>query len=550
MVKKIILLLISMFILSSCGSTKDAIADVNEKGDVNGYILLLNPNFTVSKNWEFVSQDNSAFWDYSESYSKGSGSAKLSNSDKSWNNTDQLHSSYNIPVEAGKSYTLALKTKTNTWPPPSIEVFGAYKDEKQNGLYNSLGTSCVNSQADIWEESFVEIKVPDDSAIKYFSIRIFLDPKVNIDGAIWIDDIRFSEDILLPKATVKKTFDGTLTRIDKFGNFEVSEDGIWKPFFPIGIYTDNKKVDWTQYANQGFNINMWASSDSDVQKAANAGLYSAMQLSQYLIPNSFIDGDENQKLEHLEQTLENILKSSNAKNMLFYYIDNEFYDLDNFLVDVNDKVRLLDKGERPIYMLNGAYGMARKYTNLVDITGTYVANDGSTESLINHLEIMDKTPNLTMPANFAQMNYGVGENFKAILFGAIAKGAKAMGYWRDGGSTGNDISSRAWWGSLPQIKTEIDQMMPLIRSDHHTSWSVECNNEKVTYGTRSIQDLGYMIISNPTAEEVKLSCIIKDLPYKITGVEDYFTKENQGSWSDNSIEIVLPRHGTQVITLN
>ncbi len=331
---------------------------------------------------------------------------------------------------------------------------------------------------------------------------------------------------------------------------EIFKNGKFEPFFPIGIYTDHKRADWSVYKKQGFNIAMWTDGAGAIKKAKDAGLYSSMQLIQYIIPvdEEWIPQGHNAKIAHLKKTLQKIKNQGLSNDLLFYYLDNEFYHLKNSYTKIVDIVKQFDKNQHPIYMLSGTYALARKYNKHVDFTGTYAAEDEFETDRTNAFATLNETENQTQPAIIAQINRGVGNNFRPILFGAIAKGARGVAFWKDGGSVVK-IEEQPWWNNLPKIAQEIKLMMPLIQSDHHTTWSATSNQDKLIFGTRTLNNIGYMIISNPTRSEKSITFTVHNLPYKVRSVEDYFSKKQSGKVQGESITITVAPQNSKVIKL-
>ena len=532
---KKLILIPAIFFFSSCSLSSEEIKQIPHTS-----------NFETSKGWSLGS---GASFDIDQK------AIKFSQSGSTWMTTDRLTSEFKFPIKPNQTYTISFKSKTSTWPPPSLEVYGTFYNESGQ-ISNSLGTMTANSKKDTWELNTVYIDVPNNLEIKYFKIKILNLPKRGVDGDIWIDDVSFDEGLVLFKEDVKKkSFNGSVTKVDELGNIEIFKNGKFEPFFPIGIYTDHKRADWSIYKKQGFNIAMWADGGAAVKKAKDVGLYSSMQIVQYILPSdpSWIPQEENKKIAHLKKRLKEIKDRGLEKDLLFYYLDNEFYHLDKRYTQVVDIVIDQDRdknGNRmhPIYMLSGTYGLARKYNKRVDFTGTYVAEDRYERDRTDAFSVLNQTQNQTQPAVIAQINRGVDKNFRPILFGAIAKGAKGMAFWRDGGSVG-DISKQPWWKDLPKISKEIEQMMPLIRSNHKTSWSALSDEKELIYGTRTLNNIGYMIIANPTRVEKSVTFSLSNLPYKPTAVLDYFTNQKTGQTKEDGISLVIAPQSSKVIKL-
>ena len=527
---KTILFFISIISFVSCSHS-------NEKE----LSLPYKSEFKTEKNWDLSA---------GAKIDRKLNAVKLAHAGSTWLTSDRLVSEFTLPIKANSTYTISLKSKTDTWPPPSVEISGSYYN---NGEFiaNSLGSMITNSAKGIWEESTVYIETPNNQAINRFKIRIIDMPKKGKDGNIWIKDVNFKKGFHTTlKKPIKKTFNSSLVKIDKLGNIQIKNDGKFKPFFPIGIYTNNQRKNWNIYKKQGFNIAMWTDNASSIKKAKDAGLYSSMQLIQYIIPveEEWIPQADNKKIAHLKKTIQEIKNKNLDKDLLFYYIDNEFYHLKKEYTQIVDIVKELDGGLHPLYMLSGTYAIARKYNKRVDFTGTYAAEDMYEDDRTKAFSTLNQTQNQNQPTIIAQINRGVDKNFKAILFGAIAKGARGMAFWKDG-ADGVNIEKQPWWDELPKISKEIEKMMPLITSTQFTSWSVACRDEKVVFGTREVNKEGFMIISNPTRKEKTVTFDIHELPYKATSIEDYFTHKTMGKVNNNSFSITLKPQSAEVLKL-
>jgi hypothetical protein len=301
---------------------------------------------------------------------------------------------------------------------------------------------------------------------------------------------------------------------------------------------------------------MWTDGANAIQKAKDAGLYSSMQIVQYIMPVNpkWIPQEKSAKIRHLKKTLKDIKERGLSNNLLFYYIDNEFYHMEKSYTDTIDIVKEYDRDKNgkqmhPIYMLSGNYGIARKYNKGVDFTGTYVAEDMYKRDRTNAFVTLSQTENQTQPTVIAQINRGVDKSFKPILFGAIARGAKGMGFWRDGGSVVR-IEEQPWWDQLPKIAKEIKLMMPLIRADHRTLWSATCDDKKILFGTRMVDGKAHMIVANITSRKKLLTFVLHNLPYKIDEIKDYFTKKTIGKIDGNKLIIEIQPQGSMVFTIS
>lgn len=491
---------------------------------------------------------------YQATYDTQEKAIKFSKSGAATLTSDHAVSAIQFPVEPQTRYTISFQSKTSVWPPPILEVFGGYYGE--NGfIANSLGSLTSNSKPGIWEENNVYIHIPNNQAIKTFQIKILDAPKKSKNGDIWVKNITLAKGIKTSSITPeKKSFDGTITKVDELGNIFIKRHGKFEPFFPIGIYTDHKRDNWSIYKRQGFNTAMWCVDASSIQKAKDAGLYAGMQLTQYIIDVSWMPKDQASKQRHLREKLREINNRGLSSNLLFYYIDNEFYDITEPYLSTVEAVKTLDidsSGKRmhPIYMLNGAYGLARKYSDNIDFTGTYVAEDRYETDRTPAFELLNQAENQTQPAVIAQINRGIGNNFRPILFGAIAKGAKGVAFWKDGAEAG-DIQSQPWWRELPKIADEITSMMPLIQTSTDTSWSATADQQQLIVGTRTLDGKAYMIITNPNRKRIDTTCTLQGLSYQPTQAVDYFSHNAIANVQQNHFTMTLPPQSAYVLTLN
>lgn len=557
---KIILIIFSSMMaiyLSSCAELENFVEimvsdnDSTQVRSADKKTLEKPSNKTIDE-WEIY---GNAEIDKNRSFDEYEGSIKLAKTAETWQATDKVISKNRIPVIPGKTYQLDFKIMTKTWPPPTIHAAGEFHNNNKK-LFNGEGTYFSNSVIDRWENNTLYIQVPNNSEIKYYYPKISMLPKYGKNADIWIDNISLTEVVIdrkRPDAN-KKEFTGSLTKVDKLGNIEIFRNGKWQPIFIFGIYADKNRSNWKTYSKQGFNTNMWASSSRIIKKGSDVGLYSNLQIGQYVIDVDWLPKDNAKKINHLENTISKIKSDRLMDKVIFYYIDNEFYKISDELINVTNTIKSLDidkNGQRmhPIYMLNGAYGIARKYNNISDITGTYVAQDRTGIPLSENFTGLQINENQKQPAVIAQINRGVGLSFRPILFGAIAKGAKGFGFWRDGGS-GIDIEKAAWWNDFPNMVKEIEQMMPLIRESHFTDWTVECDNDAIIFGSRMLKNKGHLIIANPTNSKVQANFTISDLPYSISLVKDYFSGDIAGDINMNIITITLNPYGTKIVRID
>ncbi len=305
------------------------------------------------------------------SYSSGSGAIRL--------DIRAFVISTKIPVQLGVPYTCSAMMRIEAWPPPLVRLAVQFLDDKHRVLRRRFGINYGNSQSRQWEEVAVFFHV--DPGVAYARLMFArLRESANPHAPIWIDRIYCGQGMSFTyPPTPKVPFEGRLIRVDALGNMERSEHGQFSPVFPRCIFADRQRPDWSVYARQGFNCNMWAATLADVERGAKVGLYSALPLA------AFVDRDVRwgyRKFDRLQQNLREILEHPVYRHwLLLYYLDHEknWEEWDTF----SDLYRHLDRldrhangqRERPIYVLQGNAGAARMLKHrlpLSEIVGTYI----------------------------------------------------------------------------------------------------------------------------------------------------------------------------------
>ncbi|MGY4884384.1 MAG: hypothetical protein ACP5NZ_02275, partial [Nanobdellota archaeon] len=512
---------------------------------------------------------SSRLYDSTNSYQNdGTGSIKLFYSGNE-NAYDRVVSKQGIPVEAGKTYTFSVMTKSNSWPPPVfyLQVFAA--DSTGEWVSNDItatGGIASNSKQGIWEESSIFFIPKPGTNYVGIGIGMLYEQQVEgMDRAAWFDDIYVGKGMGFKEKYEKKlAFNGSMTRVDDLGNIQILKNGKWTPFFPLAIFAHGSRPDWSIYSEQGFNMNIWAVDASQVQKAKLAtsefnpdGMLSGFSTSQYIQPYGWAYNDTGHMLDFI-----NDLKSQGLMDeIVFYFQDNErnhgaWYTPEIFarIIEENDKDSQ-GRDMHPIYQLNGHPGVARKFNTenvrIADITGNYVGlGDLGTGRGTNGFILLDNYPGQRMPLSMAQMNT-MGLEFRPSLYAAIAHGAKGMGYyWDNYPVPAERIENSLWWDDLPNIRREIDALMPLIVQPHWTEWTVNIStNSFIDYGTRMMNNTGYIIIANYDSTPASVTFTLNGLPYTPTLVRDYFTNTQITTISNSRFTVTIPAYGSGVYKL-
>jgi hypothetical protein len=195
---------------------------------------------------------------------------------------------------------------------------------------------------------------------------------------------------------------------------------------------------------------MWASALSAVKRGVDAGIpYAFFQLGQYIHPGAWAYG----RLDWLRRDLGAILASPYAHTLIGYYYDNESPTQFVLATQVLSLVASLDRQggmrQRPIYILQGNWGLAPAYNAYGDITGTYQRGQDLPLRVMQHIH------GQTSPVVFGQIQQESGKTLARMrsqilsLFGA---GAHAIGYWHT-----RPIVQELWY---PGFATMVREFIP------------------------------------------------------------------------------------------
>ncbi|MEO6786781.1 MAG: hypothetical protein ABI318_11665, partial [Chthoniobacteraceae bacterium] len=356
-------------------------------------------------------------------------------------------------------------------------------------------------------------------------------------------------------------------RIDALGNFEVRKAGVWMPFFPLCMYSDNHR-DWSVYSKQGWNTIMWTGAAHQVKQAREAvsdfnpaGVMAGFQISQYTFPSGWGYG----RLDDLRAKLREIFDQGLGDNLLLYYWDNENNHAQwQVPVDVINTIKGLDvdaSGKRlhPIYALQGTYNIARVHAakGLVDVSGTYFGGAAGTGEVEQEggdaFFVLDRHEQQTSPAAFAQFNSVDGPgDMRLRLYNAIILGARAIGYWSDCFNPGmqkefpsvGPVDKKAWWPDFPNLRREVDRLLPIIREPHWTAWSAKADAPaSVRVGTRNHNGEAYLLLVNQTTKPQTVVVTLDGFPSAPTEVRDFFDDQKVAKICDGSFSVTLPAIG-------
>jgi len=537
-----------------------------------GENLVPNPAVATDTKWALFGDSK---YDAATSRSPDGSGAFLLSSSVFKKDGSMVHSDF-IPVTGGRDFTYGFYIKTSGGPTHAgcqVSIHGPDRKFIRN-LAGGRVTTSVDGE---WQECALPIFIPD--GVAYVRIQVFKTESTKPGDQVWADDFYLGEGFgLEQRPSPKHGFAGERVRIDSLGNFEIKKSGAWTPFFPLCMYSDNAR-DLAVYSKQGWNVIIWTAAASQVKQARDAvsdfnpdGMMAGFQIAQYTFPAGWAYNN----LSDLRTKLHEIFDQGLGDNLLLYYWDNENnHDQWQVPVDVINTIKSIDvdaSGKRlhPIYALQGEFNVARLHAakGLVDVSGTYVgggadATGGAGLGDYEGLLVLDRLEKQVSPAAFAQFNGVDGPgDMRLRLYNSIIIGARAMGYWRDSFSPASQkdsptvgaVDEKSWWPDFPNLRREVDQLLPVIREPHWTTWTAKVDvADHVRVGTRDHDGEGYLILINQTTQPQTLNVSIAGLPYSANEVRDYFGGTKVATVNNGSFSVTLPPigvgSGTMVLRL-
>jgi len=483
-----------------------------------------------------------------------------------------------IDVTPGRAYTFSFYAKTDAIPQALISAFVQYRtpnpDDSHGYQRNSKPEYFSVSRADDWQEVVLVVHPQADEQHLLLYVRL---NQPNADGVasnFWIADAFFGEGIVHREAPAEKlAFDGGRIKVDALGNLSRMQNGVETAFFPLCIYTDYTRPDWSLYAAQGFNCAMRASSLSEVRRAAQNGLLSGYQFAQYVAPINN-DGTVNPTYNDWQALSDDLATLAiNGANhdlldsLLFFYWDNENSELPEWSVPAHITQIIrdadLDNGVpmHPIYSLQGSEGLARKYNpgvvsggaldglpSMSDLVGTYVRKTDETRAQGTGHYLLEHQQHQVQPVTFAQLNadlgYG-GHRFIAAAYSALAHGARGLGFWKDcyqcapNANFTQSVELYDWWSDLPRLAATLRAQTDLLRSDHdNVGWSLT-GADDVQYGNRLYRHRGYVIIGNESDSPVDAAFTFSGLNYTPRFVQNMYSGDVEATISNGSFTLPI-----------
>lgn len=528
-------------------------------------LISVNPNINGTSGW--LNTGGSGDYDATQSRTAdGSGSWKLRKG-------FQIQSVQVIPVTAGLEYTMSAYIK-QAWEPGFLRFVVLYANA--DGSYKRGGPSAgesSNGSPNTWEE-ISNVFIPDPGETHVIVQLWRVDGNTWGEGGdpIWVDDLYVGLGLGFGDPPAAKIpFNGLDVEVDVLGNVKTNVSGSLQPFFPMCIFADVTRADWSIYSTQGFNCNMWGDIVGGwVQKARDAvsafnpnGLMTAFQFQTYMPGSWYYQPDDSTLKSHITTMNNHPLKHT---HFLGWYWDNEngWNGRSAAMVrlgTVNTFDRVGGVRTKPMYVLQGSYNAARTYSRDVvsgnrrtDITGAYSSGGAETggSGAAGGQAVLTNQQNQDIPVVFFQMNISTGAGaplgeLRRLIYSALGQGIKGFGIWADCLNPaacnfyGYPVDTAGWWPDLPNMRREIDALIPFIRAPHWTTWTATTATTGVVVATRDYNGKGHLILANQSHTAAKTFTVnLSGLPYTATQARNYFTNTLVTNVSGGALTVTLP----------
>jgi hypothetical protein len=481
-----------------------------------------------------------------------------------------------IAVTPGQEYTYSAFLQETAFPAFG-EMYVAVYDAAKHFKYDVEGSYEAPTAANQWQETAIQYQAqPGDGYVilNYKRLPTGIGPRD--DGSMWVDDISFTAGTSFRQpAPTQQAFAGSMVQVDAQGNFQVLQNGTWQPFFAFAVYRGGAANTVQNYSNQGFNVLESNQFDLNLlQQAKNAvssfnpnGMMSVIDIEQYIDPRFSLYGN----LADLKANLIALENSPLIDRVLCFYWDNERYTNYSMAQSVISLVKQYDvdaNGVRrhPILMNNANQGTDRAYTGMVDIVGDYI-RDPETASYLGPSQSIGERATITrnIEGQTAPFTIGViseeayAVNVRRLVYETLIAGGHGIAYYRDGAHflyngdpnspAANNIALRDCWPEFPILRSEIDQLMPLLETPVAVTWSAGASSSSAVIGLRTYNGEGYLMLVNPTGSSLTITFTPSGLGYSPASVIDFFSGATITAISGGSFTITLAANQTAVYQL-
>lgn len=418
------------------------------------------------------------------------------------------------------------------------------KDSGGNYIYSGgdtlilRGTLFSNSTVDTWEEFTQLFRIPSGLGIAQMVLNIGKAP--NSVSPTTTGNFYIAGDVQIRKGLsgidhapeTKQTFSGTNCTIDSLGNFKVkpSAGGTLEDFIPFGIMARSSAVaaDYVTYAGLGFNFAAgWLG--GAMSHANNAGIYFMGQVNQY-VNNAGLTAS-------LASQVSWVTSQSYYWRAFLTYFDDEYwsyYDtsgVNSYNISPLAIYNELDTNmpEVPLYWFAGNPGTMRHRQAIGHLTGTYLnqavdvgdspryVEPPSALNSLYHNSLQGMNLHWNLPTITTTGDIHTNESLRAMVYAALATGAKGIFLFKDGIATGTpdvgqewDIQNMVIASGLPTLINDVTvTLKPLILKPHWVDWGYDWDHKaKCVVGAKNYNGRGHLFISNLTNAVVSLTITI------------------------------------------
>ena len=197
----------------------------------------------------------------------------------------------------------------------------------------------------------------------------------------------------------------------------------------------------------------------------------------------------------------------------------------------------------------GNEGMARIYDGQVDSVGDYVTGDRDGSLILDNVERQTIPLGIGVISQNPDLSNNAGQ-FRRQVYRHLIQGGKGIAWYRDGNGSDNanpDVTTLPMWSEVPKIKSEIDQMLPLLRQKHWTAWRATGDNPSILIGTRDYNGRGHLILQNWEGTDQTVVIALDGLT--ATTAVDYFSGTGAASITGGQLVLTLPAYGSKVLRL-
>ncbi len=466
-----------------------------------------------------------------------------------------------IKVTPGHYYTFRAYFRSRNVPSaPKLSIY-SYSALGKRLRYQEEWFSV--SKKNTWQEAVMEYRAMD----KVSRVRLYLSDSNDTNAELWVDDVYFGEGRATPRHSSGKKvpFRGRKVRVDSRGNFEVNQNGSFKPFFPFGIMNTSLITSGRaqKFSNQGFNYSLGSNSSTLTNLKAAKSQYNPngmMMMGSVLYHTGYNPGT-------IKNAVNNLKSSSSSDAILGWYYEptdgNKKLSTYPQIKSAYNAIKIVDT-DSPVFFNLGQIGYARALSNSVDVTGIFrypkyrrkrkkhipIDELGSGFKIASNLHGAKK-PN-SIATISATNDQGVfkptPKQLRALAYHAIWGGAKGLMFWWEKQANGSKIDTTDLWPVFPVLRKEMQTILPIIR---HGSAGFSVNtqtrkgNKRVDVLAKKHKGRPYLIVVNTERSKVKATFTFSRLSYKSAIAKEIF-KKGDIRFKGNSFSLTLKPYATRV----